>query len=170
MTLGERIKEARLRRKLTQQELAGDLITRNMLSQIENNIAMPSMRTLAHLAKSLEVSMSVLLSEEERGGSFAAQEIPWSIAHKAVLDELGFINAETPPEKQARAYALLGEIYLRMGQYEKAEACFYTAKEWFEISGQTQELIPIYVYLEECSLKREDFRTAYMYAALRRDV
>lgn len=50
MHLGERIKEARLEAGLTQRALCGDVITRNMLSQIENGIAKPSMSTLQYLA------------------------------------------------------------------------------------------------------------------------
>ena len=36
MTLGQKIKSARLARGMTQKELVGDAITRNMLSKIEN--------------------------------------------------------------------------------------------------------------------------------------
>ena len=46
MTLGEKIRQVRLERGLTQEQLAGDRITRNQLSQIENDLAQPSMRTL----------------------------------------------------------------------------------------------------------------------------
>ncbi len=53
-TLGERIKEARLEKKLTQKEVSGDFITRNMLSQIENGLAYPSIKTIEYLAKKLD--------------------------------------------------------------------------------------------------------------------
>ena len=42
--LGRRLKEARLARKMTQSEVVGDFITRNMLSQIESGSAMPSVK------------------------------------------------------------------------------------------------------------------------------
>jgi len=38
--LGSRIKEARLAKKLTQTEVVGSFITRNMLSQIESGTAL----------------------------------------------------------------------------------------------------------------------------------
>ena len=41
---------------LTQKELAGDRITRNMLSLIESGNASPSVSTLLYLAERLEVS------------------------------------------------------------------------------------------------------------------
>lgn len=46
MTLGQKIKEARLERNMTQKDVVGDYITRNMLSKIENDSATPSVKTL----------------------------------------------------------------------------------------------------------------------------
>ncbi len=40
--LRTKIRDERKKNKLTQKELAGNFITRNMLSQIENNLAKPS--------------------------------------------------------------------------------------------------------------------------------
>ena len=37
MTLGQKIKQARRNKGMTQRELVGDHITRNMLSKIEND-------------------------------------------------------------------------------------------------------------------------------------
>ena len=44
--LGRRIKEARIAKKMTQSQVVGTFITRNMLSQIENGNALPSITTL----------------------------------------------------------------------------------------------------------------------------
>lgn len=52
-SLGERLKQARIEKKLTQREVAGEFITRNMLSQIENGLATPSIKTIEYLAKTL---------------------------------------------------------------------------------------------------------------------
>ena len=48
MELGQRIKAVRLEKGLSQRQLCGSMITRNMLSQIENGSARPSMDTLAY--------------------------------------------------------------------------------------------------------------------------
>jgi len=64
MTLGEKIKAARLEQKLTQAELCRDKITRNMLSAIESGKAMPSLETLEFLAKELCLPLPYFLSEE----------------------------------------------------------------------------------------------------------
>jgi transcriptional regulator with XRE-family HTH domain len=62
-TLGKRIKEARLAKKMTQSDVVGGYITRNMLSQIESGAAFPSIRTLEYLSGVLEVPMSELMAE-----------------------------------------------------------------------------------------------------------
>lgn len=63
MLLGEKIKKLRMEKGLSQAQVAGDRITRNMLSQIENGVASPSMKTLEHLSTVLGVSVAYLLSE-----------------------------------------------------------------------------------------------------------
>lgn len=64
MTTGEKIKALRIEKKLTQAELTDGIITRNMLSQIENGIANPSISTLRLLAERLGAPLEYLLSEE----------------------------------------------------------------------------------------------------------
>ena len=62
MTLGQTLKQARLARGMTQAQVVGERITRNMLSQIENDQASPSVGTLEYLAAVLEK-----LEENETG-------------------------------------------------------------------------------------------------------
>jgi len=63
MELGQRIKEARLAAGLSQRQLCGDTITRNMLSRIEHGTVRPSMTTLQFLAARLGKPMSYFLDE-----------------------------------------------------------------------------------------------------------
>ncbi len=64
MELGERLKQARLEAGLSQRQLCGDVITRNMLSLIENGSARPSMDTLRLLAQRLGKPMGYFLEEQ----------------------------------------------------------------------------------------------------------
>lgn len=64
MTLGQRIKQARLEAGLSQRQLCGEEVTRNMLSQIENGAAKPSMATLSYFASRLGKPVSYFLDEE----------------------------------------------------------------------------------------------------------
>ena len=65
MTLGQKLKQTRLARGMTQSQVVGDRITRNMLSQIENDLASPSVGTLEYLASVLNVRLSWLLADEQ---------------------------------------------------------------------------------------------------------
>lgn len=65
MTLGAKIRNLRKERSLTQTALCGDYITRNMLSQIENDLAVPSVSTLTYLARQLNVPVGYLLDDRE---------------------------------------------------------------------------------------------------------
>ena len=64
MELGEKLRQARLDAGLSQRQLCGGVITRNMLSQIEHGTARPSMDTLRHLAGQLGKPVSYFLEEQ----------------------------------------------------------------------------------------------------------
>lgn len=64
MELGKRIKQARLDAGLSQRQLCGNHMTRNMLSLIENGSARPSMDTLQYLAGQLGKPISFFLEEQ----------------------------------------------------------------------------------------------------------
>lgn len=65
MTIGEKIKKLRTAKLMTQADLVGTEITRNMLSQIENGASKPSLDTVLYIAKRLNVSPGFLLSDSE---------------------------------------------------------------------------------------------------------
>ena len=64
MELSQKLKQARLDAGLSQKALCGDRITRNMLSQIENGSARPSMDTLRYLAGQLGKPLSYFLEDD----------------------------------------------------------------------------------------------------------
>ena len=64
MNIGEKIRELRVAKLMTQSELAGTHITRNMLSCIENGNAQPSLSTILYIASRLNVPAGFLLAEE----------------------------------------------------------------------------------------------------------
>lgn len=63
MELGQKLKNARLEAGLSQRQLCGDIITRNMLSQIENGSARPSYATLQALCARLGKPVSFFWEE-----------------------------------------------------------------------------------------------------------
>ena len=64
MNIGERIRELRISKLMTQADLAGDHITRNMLSCIENGSTNPSLSTIIYIAGRLGVPAGFLLAEQ----------------------------------------------------------------------------------------------------------
>ena len=65
MNVGEKIRNLRLSKLMTQADLAGDQITRNMLCTIERGAALPSLPTVCYIAQRLNVPVGYLLAEEE---------------------------------------------------------------------------------------------------------
>lgn len=63
MELGEKLRRVRVEAGFSQRKLCEGIVTRNMLSQIENGSAKPSMKTLSLLAERLGKSISFFLEE-----------------------------------------------------------------------------------------------------------
>lgn len=64
MELGQRLHQARLEAGLSQRQLCEGIVTRNMLSQIENGSARPSMTTLQQFAARLGKSVGYFIEAE----------------------------------------------------------------------------------------------------------
>lgn len=135
MTIGEKIKHYRLKQGLTQSQLAGNFITRNMLSQIENGTANPSLATIEYLTKKLSLPQGFLLTGkndthsyeytktlEEFKALYKAKEYA-KILEKAIAlqgnsaDEISFILAD--------CCLTLGIEEYRAGDMTGAEKHFY---------------------------------------------
>ena len=135
--LGKRIREARLFRKMTQSELAGDAITRNMLSLNEIGTASPSVMTLQYLAERLGVPYEHLIAPKEE-----KEEIADTVEEAAP-------KWATPVEVQYNELLTGKELY-RTKHYEEAiehlkkytdkqskiydEACAIVAKSYYELA------------------------------------
>lgn len=70
MNVGEKIRQLRLSKMMTQADLAGDHITRNMLCSIERGTALPSLPTVCYLAGRLNVPVGYLLSEANEENAY----------------------------------------------------------------------------------------------------
>lgn len=64
MTMGQRIHQARTEAGLSQRQLAGEEMTRNMLSALEHDGANPSLATLRYLSDQLGKPISFFLGED----------------------------------------------------------------------------------------------------------
>ncbi|MGI6509113.1 MAG: helix-turn-helix domain-containing protein [Erysipelotrichaceae bacterium] len=66
MDIGQRIRQLRVSNDLTQEELASRCeLTKGFLSQLENNLATPSLPTLMDIVEALGTTMAVFFTEEK---------------------------------------------------------------------------------------------------------
>ena len=86
MDIGKKIKDLRSAKLMTQTELAGHEITRNMLSRIENGAALPSVGTVIYLSERLGVHPGVLLSDGDDDKVFIKNNLLKNIK-RAFLDK-----------------------------------------------------------------------------------
>jgi len=158
LSLGKKIRQIRIDKKITQQELVGDFITRNMLSQIENDIATPSIKTLQYIAEHLEVPLSFLMvgaHDEEYNKNYEYDEVETiRIKAKQIFfdgDYLKYIEiAESNPkiaEGSKETSMFLGLAY--------AEA----ATEFFN-SGKKDECAKYFAKAERCARAMGEFAAA----------
>ena len=109
MQLGSKIRDLRLRRKLTVQQLArASGLSKGFISQIENEHASPSLATLRSLARTLQISVAYLVVEEEpapcvvRAGERSRVHVGGNTSRVEVLSaqpkrNLELLLAELPP-------------------------------------------------------------------------
>lgn len=140
MTLGEKIRSARVEAGLTQRQLCGEEITRNMLSQIEHDTAKPSMKTLQYLARQLGKSVGYFL-EEDAPVSVNARRMNRARAAfdagdaAAVLEELG--DFQEPDEvygRERQIMEILARLTLARKVLDEGKAPY--ARELLELAGQ----------------------------------
>ncbi len=158
MELGEKLKNARLEAGLSQRQLCGDIITRNMLSQIENGSAKPSYATLqalsARLGKPLRYfwedapseNLSVLHQAQQAEPKEALEILKAYAAPDPVLDGwYGYLCG--------RCYLTLAEEALKEGR--KEDARFYLQ----QVKQEKPEISAVYhrdVILLSCDLEPQN--------------
>ncbi len=151
MEIGDRIKQARVEAGLSQRQLCGDTITRNMLSLIESGKARPSMDTLSYLAGQLGKPVGYFLGEETVSPELAGlEETRQALAKQcaAVLD--------TSSKKDEGWYLLRGQAAFALGEYAQAAEFLSRAEGKFPSA-----CVPA---LEMCYRELGDFKKAYEYA------
>jgi len=155
MQLGKKIRDLRLRRGLTVQQLAEATgLSKGFISQVENSRTSPSLATLQDLARSLETSVAYLVVEEEQvphvvraaerprlqvGGNTSRVEVLSALPKR----NLELIVAELPaghPAGDKRHYhhgeevllCLEGQVNLICGEHtvtlEAGDSCHYDGR------------------------------------------
>ena len=136
MTLGQKLRQTRLSKGLSQSQVAGSCVTRNMLSQIENDQASPSMRTLEHLARALDVSVGWLLSDEQTDAALDRMRKARALFREEdYAGCLALFVQDAPGDDEmlllcSEAAGRLAEQALSDENYEKAKNLAQQALDW----------------------------------------
>ncbi len=144
--LGYKIKTLRKSLGMTQTELAGDRLTKGMLSQIENGKATPSMSTLEYLAQQLGCEPGDLLDEKEDYLPLL-NEIKNDMKEKnysAIYDKLSKVVSGNLPRDviEAKLYSLYAEAGLQLDKpnmktYIELAASYFQMNSLFLDSAET---------------------------------
>ncbi len=157
MKLGEKIRAERKRLGLTQNAIAGDFITRNMLSAIEAGKVHPSIETLRYLAQTLDLPIGYLLDDEADLFFFKKEKAIAAIrkafsekkyqACLSLIDKLGSTDDEILYLKVCASF-YLGKRMTIAGDLRRAAACFETCLANIDAciypTKEFRVLIPLY--------------------------
>ena len=158
MTLGEKIRSARLAKKLTQADVAEEKITRNMLSAIEGDKALPSLDTLLHIAAKLDLPIAYLLSEDSDLSVYKKNEVITDVRKAfgekrfcdciSIIDTIGSVDDELA-YILSYAYFELGIAAAKNGAFISTEKNLSLAEKYAEDTiydtGNIKCRIPLYM-------------------------
>lgn len=144
MNIGEKIKRLRNEKMMTQAELSGTVITRNMLSSIENGTALPSLATLKHIAAKLNIPAGYLLADGEDEEIYLKLEEISNIKHAYVSENYKICRdmcLNTSFEGDDEINLILAECSLALGIEKFNDGFLRKASSYFdeaiEISSKT---------------------------------
>ncbi|MDX5322622.1 MAG: helix-turn-helix domain-containing protein [Exiguobacterium sp.] len=147
--IGQQIKALRKEKKLTQSQLAEGIITKSMLSMIENGKAEASMRSLREIAKRLDVPVqSLLVDAREADLQKIVEEIEstqgtlQSWKDEDVQQALRpYLEDEMNSVWQGKAYTLFADTMFNNGEQQKLLELYDQAIAVFERFEEKEELI-----------------------------
>lgn len=171
MSIGDKIRSARLEKNMTQSQVAGDKITRNMLSAIESGKASPSLDTLYYIANKLDLKISYLFSEDinesEYNKTKLMPEIKKAYVHEnyayciSLIEQLNYIDDELS-YIHARCNFELGVTAAMKGAFLTAEkqltmALEYASKTVYDTKNLEYK-VPLYIsFLKNVNAPLLDF-------------
>ena len=153
MDIGQKLKELRVLKNLTQEELADRAeLSKGFISQLERNLTSPSIATLTDILQCLGTSLNEFFTEEpeeqivfgsedffEKIDSDLKNKIEWIIpnAQKNIMEPIfltlekgGSTYPDTPHEGEEFGSVLQGSIMIHLGnksyRAKKGEAFYFT--------------------------------------------
>ena len=164
MDIGNRLKELRILKDLTQEELADRAeLSKGFISQVERNLTSPSIATLMDILQCLGTSIGEFFNEEpyeqivfgrqdyfEKYDRELKNGIKWIIpnAQKNCMEPIlltleagGSTYPDTPHEGEEFGYILQGSVSIHLGnriyKAKKGESFYYTADKQHYLSAKS---------------------------------
>jgi transcriptional regulator with XRE-family HTH domain len=104
-TLGQRIRTLRKQLNMTQADLAGEHVSKGMLSLIENDLTNPSIRILQHIAERLGKPLSYFIDGQQGTATYAVQS-----AREELLERIAKFDLLVESRTWSAAGELMSEI------------------------------------------------------------
>lgn len=163
MEIGEKLRQLRTEKQLTQEELANRCeLSKGFISQLENDLTSPSIATLIDILDILGTNLRDFFADEVNEKiSFAEDDMfetydedlgyrfKWLVPNSQKYDMEpvlvniepgGSYKEEKPHEGEEFGFVLKGTIYLHMGnkkyRVKKGESFYYQARETHSISNE----------------------------------
>lgn len=134
-TLGQKIRAARKEAGLTQQALAGADFTPGFISQLENDLVRPSLRSLEVLARRLGKPLNSFLAEPGEAVDPQTLDLAEKLLESERLEEAAALLAPVEAalaelqQGKARALRLVGTLQIRSGDAEQGFRMLQAAAE-----------------------------------------
>ena len=160
--IGGRLKEARLRAKLTQQQLAGERYTKAYVSALENGLVRPSMAALNFFAGQLGTSPSRLIGDEAPAWSRLEADVHLAAGRWTEAVD-GFSNLlDGPTDSGTRAELLRGraEANARLDNPVPASADAAEAVRLFTAAGRASDAALATYWLAYAHYKQDNLAEA----------
>lgn len=177
LTLGQKIKQARLELRLTQQEVAGDFITRNMLSKIEHDVTNPSLKTIQYLAKRLNKPISYFLNNEHDKAQTIDKSSKSFFEHASFLTKnkeynkcINYINQDLKSSEEelqnlyhGRLLYILAKCKIRVDDYNSVDNLLDNAIRILETNNDYYYLSNTYFYKANVFFNDDKFEKSETY-------
>ncbi len=163
MQIGEKIRMLRLKRNLTQEELADRCeLSKSFISQLENDYTSPSIETLEDIVTALGTTLKWFFSDDkEEKTVFNSEDFfekryddsvwTWLVPNsqknemEPILVELfpgGEADSDMPHEGEEFGYVLKGEITLTLGEKKfvvsQGDSFYYAADKTHTIKNESE--------------------------------
>jgi len=156
MEIGERIRQIRIHKKLTQKDLVDGICSLTYLSRIENKQIQPSKAFLLKIADKLDINIGLLTEEDTSEFESDINEITEKYRNESIISpkeiallELNVQNTTSLP-MLLKSYSVLIAYYLGIDDVERASILFEDSTKVIPSSLNTDHQDDFFFYYIKC--------------------